>query len=334
MVRYSYTLKDYRSWLKGFAKILQMPIIEKRMQIPSDLGDGFIYASAINKGISYVIFNIRLHDDLILLRKKGSTVGLSLAFNQAEGGDFFKAHTINDTMIDRTPKQSNIYLSSTNMDVELTFSRNSNLKIVVIYFSPDFLNKALKKDILIDLMMYTGEVLRNANKVPITFEYRQLLNDIFAVERPSPMSNLILQNRILLLTEKFLSTFLEKGLGSKSLGTKKNKEKEKDIRALKQVEEMLKNTSLDKFPSINTLSKTAMMSSTKLKTKFKTVYGMKLYEFYNRNRLEKARDLLQSGLYSVKEVGHEIGFSNLSNFAKAFKKEFGILPKEMLRIKS
>ena len=74
-----------------------------------------------------------------------------------------------------------------------------------------------------------------------------------------------------------------------------------------------------------------MMSSTKLKTKFKNVYGMKLYEFYNRNRLEKAKEMLQSGKYSVKEVGHDIGFSNLSNFAKAFRKEFGILPNEMLR---
>ena len=77
----------------------------------------------------------------------------------------------------------------------------------------------------------------------------------------------------------------------------------------------------------------AMMSSTKLKSKFKTVYGMKLYEFYNRNRLEKAKEMLLSGSYSVKEAGLEIGFSNLSNFAKAFKKEFGVLPKEMLRIR-
>jgi AraC-like DNA-binding protein len=76
-----------------------------------------------------------------------------------------------------------------------------------------------------------------------------------------------------------------------------------------------------------------MMSSTKLKTKFKSFYGMKLYEFYNRNRLEKAKELLQSGKYSVKEVGLDIGFSNLSNFAKAFKKEFGILPNELLRVK-
>ena len=76
-----------------------------------------------------------------------------------------------------------------------------------------------------------------------------------------------------------------------------------------------------------------MMSTTKLKTKFKQVYGMKLYEFYNRNRLEKAKEMLKSGHYSVKQVGYDIGFSNLSNFAKAFKKEFGMLPKDMLGAK-
>ena len=90
---------------------------------------------------------------------------------------------------------------------------------------------------------------------------------------------------------------------------------------------------LNKFPSIDMLSKTAMMSSTKLKTRFKQIYGMKLYEFYNRNRLEHAREMLRSGNYSVKQVGINIGFSNLSNFAKAFRKEFGILPKEIIKSK-
>jgi AraC-like DNA-binding protein len=60
---------------------------------------------------------------------------------------------------------------------------------------------------------------------------------------------------------------------------------------------------------------------------------MKLYEFYNRNRLEKAKEMLKTGHFSVKQVGYDIGFSNLSNFAKAFKKEFGLLPKDMLRSK-
>ena len=76
-----------------------------------------------------------------------------------------------------------------------------------------------------------------------------------------------------------------------------------------------------------------MMSSTKLKTRFKQIYGMKLYEFYNRRRLEQAKEMLKSGNFSVREAGVNIGFSNLSNFAKAFKKEFGILPRQILKSK-
>ena len=36
------------------------------------------------------------------------------------------------------------------------------------------------------------------------------------------------------------------------------------------------------------------------------------------------------GSYTSKEVGMKIGYSNLSHFAAAFKKEFGILPSELL----
>ena len=108
---------------------------------------------------------------------------------------------------------------------------------------------------------------------------------------------------------------------------------EKDVEALRAVMQMLSDTQLKEFPTIESLSKTAMMSSTKLKTRFKQIYGMKLYEFYNHHRLLQAKEMLRTGNFSVKQVGVNIGFSNLSNFAKAFKKEFGVLPREILKSK-
>ena len=330
MIRYTYPLKDYRNWLKGFARSLNLRIVEKRLEFPPHIGEGYIYASSINQDISYIILNFSLKNDLILFRKKTFDYCLSLAFSQIDVSDFFKVSEQNNSIVDKTPRRSNIFLSSTNYDLELTYSKNSSLKIVGVLFGPEFVRKYLKKDILLDIMLYTGQRLQNVNKMPITFEYKNLLDDIFDTNPQSPISNLVLQNRVLTLTEKFLNTFLEKRSSGGKPG-KKIKEKDKDIRALREVEEILTSNNLEKFPSIDVLSKTAMMSSTKLKTKFKNVYGMKLYEFYNRNRLEKAKDMLLSGRYAVKEVGHEIGFSNLSNFAKAFKKEFGVLPNEMLR---
>jgi AraC-like DNA-binding protein len=331
MIRYTFRLKDYRTVLKGFARLFHLKIEKKKLIIPPHMGSGSVYASNINPDISYAVLDFKLKEDLVLHRKKTPAYGVALSFMQLEISEFFKLKEEKDSITEMSPRIHNIYLASTNVEMEMTISKNSNIKLVIVLFSPNFIHKCIKKDILIDLKLYTDMGTQNMFREPITFEYRQLLDDIFKTDTDSPLSNLVLQNRVLMLTEKFLTTFLVRESDETVLKNKKIKEK--DIQALREVEEILSKHELDKFPSIDVLSKTAMMSSTKLKTKFKTVYGMKLYEYYNRNRLEKARELLSSGRYSVKEVGLDIGFSNLSNFAKAFKKEFGILPNEMLRVR-
>lgn len=333
MIRYTYQLKDFRSWLKGFSRALGLPVVAGSIHIPPSMGEGTILAANINADISYTIMNFTLQHELVLSRKKTADYGLSLFFNQVTISDFFEIRDPSQSIRDIGSARSNIFFSSTNYDLEMTYSSDSKLKRVGIFFSPAFVGRALKKDILVDLLLYADKRLNNIDQEPITFECRQLLEEIFSADKRSPVSHLILQNRILLLAEKFLSAFLTRMPRPGTPANSRSKEKEKDIRALRDVELLLSNDKLDKFPSIEMLSKKAMMSTTKLKTKFKQVYGMKLYEFYNRNRLEKAKEMLKTGHFSVKQVGYDIGFSNLSNFAKAFKKEFGVLPKDMLRSK-
>jgi AraC-like DNA-binding protein len=76
----------------------------------------------------------------------------------------------------------------------------------------------------------------------------------------------------------------------------------------------------------------ALMSATKLKNIFKKAFGMSMYEYYQKNRMHKAKELLCSGKYSVSQVGVMIGYRNLSNFSNAFKKEFNYLPKDFNKI--
>ena len=333
MIRYCYQLKDFRNWLKGFSTLLNVPVTGRRIDIPSSLGEGYLLAANINSDISYVVMDFSLREDLVLLRKKSIPYGLSLFFNQVTVSNFFAIREPRNSFTDKNPHRSNIFLSSTNYDLEVTYSRNSRLKRIGVFFSPSFVSRCIKKNILLDLLVYADNRLRNINKEPIGFEYRQLLEDIFEADAKSPLNHLLLQNRVLLLTEKFLHSFLANDPLPQPAPGPRTKGKEKDIEALRDVERILSDSQLNKFPSIDRLSRTAMMSSTKLKAKFKQIYGMKLYEYYNRHRLVQAKELLKTGNFSVKQVGMTIGFSNLSNFAKAFKKEFGILPKEMLKSK-
>jgi AraC-like DNA-binding protein len=59
---------------------------------------------------------------------------------------------------------------------------------------------------------------------------------------------------------------------------------------------------------------------------FQQVFGTSLYQYFQAARLEEAKRLLQH--YSVSEVGYQLGFTNLSHFARLFKKHYGLTPKK------
>ena len=313
--------------------MLHIPASHRTLTIPRELGDGILQAARLPEGISFVVFNFSLNDDLQFLSEAAPSPGLCLFFNQVKAGDLYIVRENGGHISDKNPARGHVQLSSTGHGQETTFPRNSRLKGVNIYFPPSFLHRHVRKNILSDLFQYAEAQPASGYTEPISFECRQLLEDIFGADPSSPLHHLLLQNRALLLAEKFLSAFLNRSTISLSDTRIWTKGREKDLEALKSIVRILSDNQLSKFPSIEALSKTAMMSSTKLKSRFKQIYGMKLYEFYNRHRLEQAKEMLKTGNFSVKQVGVNIGFSNLSNFAKAFKKEFGVLPKEVLKNK-
>ncbi|HEV9037689.1 MAG TPA: helix-turn-helix transcriptional regulator [Puia sp.] len=306
MTRFSCQLHDFRHWLTDFAKLLGQPICNGRLELPPYLGEGYIRAGHLPAGVSYVIMDFSLTENISLIRLPSREAGLCLFFHPAP------------------------LLTTTRKEEETVLSPDYVIKRVGLFFPALFLHRHIRRDILDCLFRYTENHHVPDAKDPFSFEYKPMLEDIFSIEDDSALLHLTLHNRILLLAEKFLHSFLSRATYTPQ-GKTWVRSKEKDLQALKNIVQILSDSQLSQFPSIDTLSRTAMMSSTKLKTRFKQIYGMKLYEFYNRNRLEQAREMLRTGNYTVKQVGINIGFSNLSNFAKAFRKEFGLLPKEVLK---
>ncbi len=310
MIRFSYQLHDFRHWLGDLGNLLDLKITGGKIDFPLTIGEGFILAVNVQDGFSYCIMDFQLNDDLVLHRRENAdNAGLYLCFSPSP------------------------ILSTTMHGEETAFPRSTRIKRVALFFPANFLSRHIRKDILDSLFQHADNPQATAAWESIAFEFKSALEDIYNAESNSPLYRLQLHNRILQLSEKYLHSFLTKASSSSTNGSTWGKGKEKDLEALKSIVRMLSDRQLNKFPSIDTLSRTVMMSSTKLKTRFKQIYGMKLYEFYNRNRLEQAREMLKTGSYSVKQVGINIGFSNLSNFAKAFRKEFGMLPKEIGKTK-
>ena len=85
---------------------------------------------------------------------------------------------------------------------------------------------------------------------------------------------------------------------------------------------------MDNPPILKELSEITGLSEYKLKEGFKQVYGTTVYGFVLDKKLEFAREKLENGELQVKEIAFEIGYENPSHFIAAFKKKYGITPKQ------
>ncbi len=85
---------------------------------------------------------------------------------------------------------------------------------------------------------------------------------------------------------------------------------------------------LEHPPALSDLARQAGLSETSLKRGFRQVYGTTVFGYLRSQRMARARALLASGEATVLEAAAQVGYSNPSNFAAAFRQEFGLNPKE------
>ena len=102
----------------------------------------------------------------------------------------------------------------------------------------------------------------------------------------------------------------------------------KDIEYVERLNGEIEKHLLDVNFSIDTLSEFMNMSRSNFYRKLKSISGMSPNDYLKMIRLKKAAELLLSQDYRINEVYEKVGFSSSSYFAKCFKEQFGILPRE------
>jgi AraC family transcriptional regulator len=77
---------------------------------------------------------------------------------------------------------------------------------------------------------------------------------------------------------------------------------------------------------LNTLAKLARLSSFHFCRAFKQSFGMSPRQYQAKRRIDRAKLLLAEGEMSMTDIALEIGFSNVSSFAAAFRRATGLSP--------
>lgn len=80
-------------------------------------------------------------------------------------------------------------------------------------------------------------------------------------------------------------------------------------------------------PTIAGLARAVLMSESQLKGAFREVFGVSIYQYFQNARMEKAKELLAESGRTVKEVGYELGFTNIGHFSRLFERAYRVKPK-------
>ena len=104
-----------------------------------------------------------------------------------------------------------------------------------------------------------------------------------------------------------------------------------DGRFLKKVVEVVEVNINDTTFGVESLAVEMGVSQTQLYRKLHAVTGSGPNEFIRHIRLHRAADLLRNRSGNVSEVAYQVGFNNLSYFAKCFKEKFRVTPIEFLK---
>ena len=79
---------------------------------------------------------------------------------------------------------------------------------------------------------------------------------------------------------------------------------------------------------INDIAKLCNVSESTFRRNFYKQFGVSPHDYIDNLKLQKAKELLETGMYTVKEVGDFLGFYDTSHFNKFFKKYCGVTPSQ------
>lgn len=83
---------------------------------------------------------------------------------------------------------------------------------------------------------------------------------------------------------------------------------------------------LDEDLSLAGLAAEANLPTSQFTRAFKRATGMAPYQFVLQRRIERARQLLESGKLSLAEIAYAVGFSSQAHMTSVFTKELGVSP--------
>jgi AraC family transcriptional regulator, transcriptional activator of the genes for pyochelin and ferripyochelin receptors len=285
-------------------------------QYPQQLGQGYYQEIELREGLWLAIANYQLHDCMILKSPERGHIleysfylcgHLSWESGMAVGaGEYFLCGS-------GMAPQETLYESAKQPLLEVNVHITPELFCSYVGELPKPLQPLLRKS---DREYY---IRSGTTTTSMQIALQQILQ--------CPYNGLVKRMYLESKVWELLSLLLEPIQEESQKPTHYSQLNSKDIDRIHHAREILLRN-LDNPPSLLELARQVGLNDCTLKRGFRQVFGTTAFGYLHDYRLEQARQLLKTGEMNIAEVSRAVGFTSRSYFAAAFRKQFGLNPKD------
>lgn len=211
-----------------------------------------------------------------------------------------------------------------SLDLPLSLNINAESKVYIVVLSIQKLHQLfaeydIQNDVVLNMNQNQFYIERSIHPA-----INLVLHQIEQMKLAPQFENLFLIGK---MYELFTLYFSDMDSQKEQCPFLNNEHQVKKIRDIKDF--LLKD--LRNTPSLKAICDQFSISEYHLKEGFKQIYGQTVHGYLLDTKLELACKKLADDQLKVKEVAFEIGYENPSHFIAAFKKKYGITPKQFTK---
>lgn len=325
---------DVHDVIKDIAKNFGIPYDEEHnemcIRIPEELGSGYVKATQFENGLGVLESDYLLKKEFHFEFEKGVIHPLKIIFNResAFGHQFsgnegeHRIEHLESAILSCNSKHTHVFKMPANEPI-CTFSIQINRKLfekkIDTFLSEmDENMETLFRDVNgINLFFYKGHYSLDISK---------FLEEFTECEHEGFMKAVYQEGK----AYEILTHHLKQYLDDLNEPDKRKILRQSTVDRIEKAVDLIREE-IATVDNVIALANHVGLNQNTLQAGFKQLYGKSVNQFIRDERIEMAKDLIETSNMNITEITYAIGINSRSYFSKLFKEKFAVSPKQYLQ---
>jgi AraC-like DNA-binding protein len=309
------------NWIEVLADAMGGTVQGNFVKGDNELYKGTHFILPFEKKIAAMLVDVTYKENALIEYRNGVDYFVGLYF-YITYNDFNFIHNNESTLLGK--QDYNLAIIDSALDIDYAVNEGTRTYVVCIFIDKTELKEYMNKAPTLKLL---SKNIFNTEKNTIISMDRMntpcsvLINDFKKISYENPLFEFYFRGLVYQLIGNYLDQLLtKKFIIGKVIGD--------DVKSIIASKNSMIESIDQVFPGIDFLADQVFMSPSKYKKLFTKISGVSPGAFFYSNKLERAKELLETGQYTVSEVSDKLNYANISYLAKRFNSKYGVFPKE------